>query len=47
MFYKRNKIMIGQILIQENHIFILYNDNTFSLMDFNIKKINIKNIQKF
>ena len=36
MFYKRNKIMIGQILIQENHIFILYNDNTFSLMDFNI-----------
>ena len=36
MFYKRNKIMIGQILIQENHIFILYNDNAFSLMDFNI-----------
>ena len=34
MLYKRNKIMIGQIYMQGNNIFILYNNNTFSIMQF-------------
>ena len=38
MLYKRNKIMIGQIYMQGNNIFILYNDNTFSIMQFDIKE---------
>ena len=34
MLYKKNKIMIGQILIKENNIFVLYKDNTFSILNF-------------
>ena len=45
MLYKRNKIMIRQIFIQGNNIFILYNDNTFSIMQFDIKE-NSKNFKE-
>ena len=45
MLYKRNKIMIRQIFIKGNNIFILYNDNTFSIMQFDIKE-NSKNFKE-
>ena len=45
MLYKRNKIMIGQIFMQGNNIFILYNNNTFSIMQFDTKE-NSKNFEE-
>ena len=33
----KNRIQIGQILFKENKFFILYNDNTFSIFNFDIK----------
>ena len=42
----KNKIQIQQILIQENYFFVLYHDNTFSIMkfDFNDNTKKFKNI---
>ena len=41
----KNKILIEKIFIQENNIFILYNNNTFSILQFNSKDNN--KIKKF
>ena len=42
MLFKRNKVIIRQILIQENNIFILYTDNTFSILEFDYEDNNKK-----
>ena len=38
--FKKNRIMIKQILLKENNIFILYKDNTFSINQFDYKDNN-------
>ena len=42
MLFKKNRIMIKQILLKQNNIFILYQDNTFSITQFDYKDNNKK-----
>ena len=37
MLYKKNKIMIRLIFIERNYIFLLYEDNTFYILQFDLK----------